>query len=557
MPNWKKVITSGSDAALSSLNVSGDITASSYTGSFVGDGSQLTGINTGTNLTQSVFVSPSGNNDTAIVGDLQLPFKTILSATASANIGDTIIVYPGTYPSESANIIKDGVNYYFYPGATVHPTASLSEYVVDIEDPTYAVNVRGAGTFISDDTSYGAIRIQAEECYFEFDTAKTTNNTTNIANQGGTVNLEPTNAYSSTVNTAVDGKGIPFHVKGNIVNTGDFGTYAAALVFGRNGITAGSVGTFEGSIMQLHPTDTRPAIYNRADQAGYSIFINAHVFASGSEAAVFEGRGNTNLKGTYTTGDRTNKYAISMQDGYRGTYNIDADINGSLKLNTGEIGNSGGILRGTLRTGPASPDAAAIYINGGGQHKIDNQIFLRDYGAFGIKIDTDNAQVEFTGDFNADANSSFINFCKVTTGKLIFKGSLGSSVNRGTGNVIDGGHLVIDSFFDNDGYNYPNDAYCFQLSAGTLEINNKVTHTYSTTGSGIIDMTGGYLILNGAELVQLNGTGSWAYGIDLNGGSHSGSILNNSFTNVTPLGPGSFTNEALGGGTLYYNDKLY
>ena len=541
MPNWKKVITSGSDAALSSLNVSGDITASSYTGSFVGDGSQLTGINTGTNLTQSVFVSPSGNNDTAIVGDLQLPFKTILSATASANIGDTIIVYPGTYPSESANIIKDGVNYYFYPGATVHPTASLSEYVVDIEDPTYAVNVRGAGTFISDDTSYGAIRIQAEQCYFEFDTAKTTNNTTNTANQGGTVNLEPTNAYSSTVNTAVDGKGIPFHVKGNIVNTGDFGTYAAALVFGRNGITAGSVGTFEGSIMQLHPTDTRPAIYNRADQAGYSIFINAHVFASGSEAAVFEGRGNTNLKGTYTTGDRTNKYAISMQDGYRGTYNIDADINGSLKL----------------RTGPASPDAAAIYINGGGQHKIDNQIFLRDYGAFGIKIDTDNAQVEFTGDFNADANSSFINFCKVTTGKLIFKGSLGSSVNRGTGNVIDGGHLVIDSFFDNDGYNYPNDAYCFQLSAGTLEINNKVTHTYSTTGSGIIDMTGGYLILNGAELVQLNGTGSWAYGIDLNGGSHSGSILNNSFTNVTPLGPGSFTNEALGGGTLYYNDKLY
>ena len=557
MPNWKKVIISGSDAALSSLNVTGDITASSYTGSFVGDGSQLTGINTGTNLTQSIFVSPSGNNDTAIVGDLQLPFKTILSATASANIGDTIIVYPGTYPSESANIIKDGVNYYFYPGATVHPTASLSEYVVDIEDPTYAVNVRGAGTFISDDTSYGAIRIQAEQCYFEFDTAKTTNNTTNTYNQGGTVNLEPTNAYSSTVNTAADGKGIPFHVKGNIVNTGDFGTYAAALVFGRNGITAGSVGTFEGSIMQLHPTDTRPAIYNTSNLTGYSIFINAHVFASGSEAAVFEGRGNTNLKGTYTTGDRTNKYAISMQDGYSGTYNIDADINGSLKLDTGELSNSGGILRGTLRTGQVSPDAAAIYINGGGQHKIDNQIFLRDYGAFGIKIDTDNAQVEFTGDFNADAGSSYINFCKVTTGKLIFKGSLGSSANRGTGNVIDGGHLVIDSFFDNDGYNYPNDAYCFQLSAGTLEINNKVTHAYSTTGSGIIDMTGGYLILNGAELVQLNGTGSWAYGIDLNGGSHSGSILNNSFTNVTPLGPGSFTNEALGGGTLYYNDKLY
>ena len=250
MPNWKKVIISGSDAVLSSLNVTGDITASSYTGSFVGDGSQLTGINTGTNLTQSVFVSPSGNNDTAIVGDLQHPFKTILSATASANIGDTIIVYPGTYPSESANIIKDGVNYYFFPGATVHPTASLSEYVVDIEDPTYAVNVRGAGTFISDDTSYGAIRIQAEQCYFEFDTAKTTNNTTNTSNQGGTVNLEPTNTDASIYPSSENAKGNPFYVKGNIVNTGDFGNYAAALVFGRNGINQYALGTFEGSVMQ-------------------------------------------------------------------------------------------------------------------------------------------------------------------------------------------------------------------------------------------------------------------------------------------------------------------
>ena len=557
MPNWKKVIISGSDAVLSSLNVTGDITASSYTGSFVGDGSQLTGINTGTNLTQSVFVSPSGNNDTAIVGDLQHPFKTILSATASANIGDTIIVYPGTYPSESANIIKDGVNYYFFPGATVHPTASLSEYVVDIEDPTYAVNVRGAGTFISDDTSYGAIRIQAEQCYFEFDTAKTTNNTTNTSNQGGTVNLEPTNTDASIYPSSENAKGNPFYVKGNIVNTGDFGNYAAALVFGRNGINQYALGTFEGSVMQLHPTDTRPAIVNTSNSNYYKLNINANVFASGSEAISCEGRGDMVLRGSYTTGARSTKYAVQMNDGYHSWYDIDADINGCLKLNTGNINNSGGIVRGRIRTGTTTPDDCAIYIPTG-QHKIDNQIFLTDYGAYGIKMDTGTlTQVEFTGDFNADAGSSYINFCKVTTGKLIFKGSLGSSANRGTGNVIDGGHLVIDSFFDNDGSNYPNDAYCFQLSAGTLEINNKVTHTYSTTGSGIIDMTGGYLILNGAELVQLSGTGSWAYGIDLNGGSHSGSILNNSFTNVTPLGPGSFTNEALGGGTLYYNDKLY
>jgi len=49
MPSWKKLITSGSNATLSSLSVDNQITGSSYTGSFTGsyqgDGSVLTGIN--------------------------------------------------------------------------------------------------------------------------------------------------------------------------------------------------------------------------------------------------------------------------------------------------------------------------------------------------------------------------------------------------------------------------------------------------------------------------------------------------------------------------------
>jgi hypothetical protein len=49
MPSWKKLITSGSNATLSSLSVDNQITGSSLTGSFTGsysgDGSDLTGIN--------------------------------------------------------------------------------------------------------------------------------------------------------------------------------------------------------------------------------------------------------------------------------------------------------------------------------------------------------------------------------------------------------------------------------------------------------------------------------------------------------------------------------
>jgi len=535
--------------------IQGQVSASSY----IGDGSALTGVSGGTNLTQSLFVSPSGNDGTAVVGDLAKPFSTILGATGSANIGDTIIVYPGTYSSETSNIIKDGVNYYFHAGSTVRPTSTLNQNIVEIIDPIYPVNVRGAGTFISDDTTYGAIKIQAKECYFEFDTAKTTNNTTSAGNMGGTVILEPTNTDGNTRgsddNPAVL-LGSPFYVQGKIVNTGNLGTYAGALVFGREGISPSGSGIFEGSIMQLHPTTARPAIFSNHDGYYYSYKINANAFSSGSEAVLFEGRGDLILRGSYTTGVKATKYAISISDDYRQFYDIDAQINGSLKLSTGYQNNSGGILRGRMRTGTASPDDCAIYISAGGQHKIDNQIYCRDHQSHGIIMTGYPAQVDFTGDFNADAASSYVNFCKVTTGKLMFKGSLGHGGNRGQGNVIDGGHLVIDSFFDNNGSNYPNNAYAFKLSAGILEVNNKITHNFSTTGSGTIDMTGGYLKLNGAELVHDSKTGSFAYAIDLNGQNHSGSILNNSFTNLTPFGPGSFTNEIVGGGTLFESHKL-
>jgi len=45
MPNWKKVIVSGSEASLLNLIVDNNVTASFFTGSFKGDGSQLINLN--------------------------------------------------------------------------------------------------------------------------------------------------------------------------------------------------------------------------------------------------------------------------------------------------------------------------------------------------------------------------------------------------------------------------------------------------------------------------------------------------------------------------------
>jgi len=58
-----------------------------------------------------------GNDSTGVAGDLSKPFLTLLAAQAAASSGQTILVYPGTY--SSVPLGKNGVNWYFMPGATV------------------------------------------------------------------------------------------------------------------------------------------------------------------------------------------------------------------------------------------------------------------------------------------------------------------------------------------------------------------------------------------------------------------------------------------------------
>jgi len=75
MPNWRKVIVSGSDAILNKLIVDTDISASLFSGSFIGDGSGLTGIFP---YTGSAIISGS------VAGAVQT--LAIVSSTASLDL---------------------------------------------------------------------------------------------------------------------------------------------------------------------------------------------------------------------------------------------------------------------------------------------------------------------------------------------------------------------------------------------------------------------------------------------------------------------------------------
>src|SRR5690349_7266436 len=64
-----------------------------------------------------------GNDTSGSRGNDSSPYKTITAAKAAALAGDTIIVHPGVYTSQT-NLLKAGVNYWFYPGAI--PTNNMA-----------------------------------------------------------------------------------------------------------------------------------------------------------------------------------------------------------------------------------------------------------------------------------------------------------------------------------------------------------------------------------------------------------------------------------------------
>jgi len=536
MPNWKKVIVSGSNAVLNHITASGNVSGSAIStasfGTYLGDGSQLTGLSAGTDLTQSLFVSPSGDNSTAVVGDITKPFQTILSATASANIGDTIIVYPGTYLDETGNIVKDGVNYYFYPGAFV---SSSNSKIIDTGDLTYPINFRGNGTFETniDDSAFS---ISAPKGVFEFNLLHH-KGVGSLGSEKDTLEIsQPTSAPNAEI----------LEVKGSII-TSDGGNNGSATL----GIGYGNT-KFDGSIVNSGSSGNAIEIRNLSADTQ----INAYAFARNGNALNSDIRATCiQFNGHLETGDQSTYHAINLGGNHIEGAIIHAEIIGAIYLNSGDTSNTGVVISGFQRCTNSPSSLGAVDIRRG-RHLLNQKIQATENIFYSTGTSTShtifNGQAQITND-NSGKLFDFNN----PNGVFIYNGASGDANTRANSNTISAGTLIIDSYLEHYGSNYPTNTDVFDLSGGTLEINNKIKHHQITTGSGIVNMTGGYLKLNGAQLIHGDHTGSYAYAINLNSGTHSGSILNNSFTNLTPFGPGSFTNEIVGGGTLFYSDKLY
>lgn len=536
--------TNTGDQDLSSYAQTANVVANSATASFITNAqtssmSVLTSsfavtashaLNAGaaTNFTQSLFVTPTGDDSTAVVGDMLKPFQTILAATHSANEGDTIIVYPGVY-FPSAQIGKDRVNYYFYPGAIVSGSIQLLSGTYE------KLNIRGHGTF---KTKYNGAPVGCTaNGYFECDTVEF------AGLQSSGYAGSPTFAQ----NVSADSRGI-LQLKGDykygLDDTARVGNgFNAAMRFGAGNIIA-NCNCFVSSSSNMMGIEI-------ATTTTTDVIFNGDVFASNGRAVYTNDRAShVTLTGRFQTGDQGTYDAIYITPAYIGRYIINGEILGSIRIDTGETGDSGIQIDG-FQECSSSPNNAAVRIDGG-YNTLNHTVRASE-----VIFDVNGGETHFYGSAYVSSNSTGKLF-DVSAGKFVWNGMNTGTNIRALSNVVSGGELVINGPLEHYGSSYPNNTECFALSGGTLEINNKVRYHQNTTGSGIVDMSGGYLKLNGAELVHNDGTGSYAYCIKLNGAARSGSILNNSFTNLVPFSDdATFTNEIVGGGTLFESDKLY
>lgn len=576
MPNWKKVVVSGSAANLHSLNVSTDVTASNIsssgnifgnlsensstsfktvvvdpsTGQFYRTGSYGGGGGAGggssTDFTQSLFVSPAGDNSTAIVGDMSKPFASILAATGSANPGDTIIVYPGKY-IENNNLYKDGVNYHFLNGAIVESTSPVEPMwgggggsANGIEYFSSPVSITGQGEFIntSNTTRTGTIfYLGAPSGIIEFKKAFR-------AGIGGT-------SYATAANFAqqrtADAHGV-LTIKGEIENSGSGGNLGNVVGFIDGNINA------ELIVRQHKAAGTAVKIWG----SNCDLNANMDVYSEGMAVEVAQRTSAlTVLKGRYETltTNQGTYYCIDAGYNSRGSTLIDAEVRGAIAIQHGSQYEGSTTIMGYQEVSNSPGGAACVIVDG------QNQLSQRIYSAKpAFKVT--GGYTTFDGTVrNSGYNSKVFDISGGTfnwKGTILF-GSTSYPTTRTDPNVVSGGELVIESQFEcwSQTAQVTNE-YMFNLSGGTLDIRNKLRNRVNSLNNGIVNMTGGYLKMNGAELIHATQTGSFAYAIDLNNTAHSGSILNNCFTNLTPFGnTGSFTNEIVGGGTLFESHKLY
>jgi|TARA_B100000085_G_scaffold119642_2_gene109057 hypothetical protein len=239
MATWKKVIVSGSDAHLnnitgSGLEISGIVSGSTISGSFVGDGSELTGVSA-----TSFNIDGLSNGSAIIAGDKifysdagtekALPYEVLSSSIYGGVSGDITIAGTGV-STIGADTVANSMLENMTQGTVKVGGGSNAPTDLDAKTDGYIL--------VGDGTDINSVEVTGDVA---------------LANNGA-VTIQSNAVEGSMLNSNTAGGGLSYEVNSLNVDSGSFVAYmsssAFSVVSGDINIAAGGAATIQADSVQ-------------------------------------------------------------------------------------------------------------------------------------------------------------------------------------------------------------------------------------------------------------------------------------------------------------------
>jgi hypothetical protein len=525
MAQWRKVLVSGSAADVSSLNVgtaegtagtivnnssiAGSRITGSFTGSFVGDGSNLTGVAAtsldidafGSDLTSAtlavsdlILVSDGGTDGRANIGDLATPLagtgleanaNTIRIAAAAAGdglsggAGSALALDLNELTAADVDVAADSIAIIDANDSNASKKESIADFVDGINGTGIAassgqLSVAAAQTSITSiiNSSLGKIGTAADQEYLKFDTSNEVN-----------VHINNTERLSVTADGA--------DLTGNLVVSAHISASLLSGSFYGDGSNLTGVAQDIDTLTELdatpHATQDEFLISDNGTEKRISMTnVAKGVFAvaSDSDDATIGADGGITINANVVEGTMLNTNAadtttLELSSDTLSVLKVPNDLtvdNSTIQLNSGTTFNGSGARTISVKDGGIDEDAIATSIAGTG---IDGG------GGSALSI---NANQTFTTLYNTGliigraANDTTIDF--TTDDQIVFDVGSTEALKLTTSGVTVAGDLVVNGSTTT-------------ISSTNLAVGDQFI--FIATGSAASNVDGGIIVQEGSN----------------------------------------------------------
>jgi hypothetical protein len=346
MATWKKVIVSGSDAHLnnitgSGLEISGIVSGSTISGSFVGDGSELTGVSA-----TSFNIDGLSNGSAIIAGDKifysdagtekALPYEVLSSSIYGGVSGDITIAGTGV-STIGADTVANSMLENMTQGTVKVGGGSNAPTDLDAKTDGYIL--------VGDGTDINSVEVTGDVA---------------LANNGA-VTIQSNAVEGSMLNSNTAGGGLSYEVNSLNVDSGSFVAYMSSSAFS---VVSGDIAIAAGGAATIQADSVQGTMLNDDVADDSTIEISSNNLSVLKVPNALTAGDGIDAGGTFDGANARTLSVSAAQTTITSVKNNSLVIGGNSQNNTIDFGTDDVILFDTDNTERMRVDAAGVDVTG-------------------------------------------------------------------------------------------------------------------------------------------------------------------------------------------------